>query len=122
MGERSVLASFYSEAEAQQAAAQVQQLGIEVAAVDELHAYGSVQPGKRAFPLNGEIPSLASLTLDTGISSRDAGVLLAATPQASGMSGGQDELTGRNFLLTVVCPNEQVQQVVQIIKACHGYT
>jgi len=122
MGERSVLASFYSQEEAQHAATQIKQLGIEVASVDELHAYGGVAPAKRSFPLSGEIPSLASLTENAAVSSRDAGVLLAASPAASGMSGSDDASTGRNYLLTVVCPNQQVQQVVQMIKNCHGYT
>jgi hypothetical protein len=123
MGERTVLASFYSAPEASKAAEQVHALGIEVAQVDELHGYSGVIPERRAFPITGRIPSLASLTLDTEVSSRDAGVLLAADPSASGMSGGSGNNTGaRNYLLTVISPEDHVEQVVQIIKDCNGYT
>jgi hypothetical protein len=122
MGERTVLASFYSLPEANHAADKVHALGVEVAQVDELHAYGGDIPQRRAFPISGDIPSLASLTLNTEVSSRDAGVLLAADPSASGMSDGQGNITGRNYLLTVVCPEKQVEPVVQIIKDCNGYT
>jgi hypothetical protein len=122
MVERTVLASFYSETEAKQAAGQIQQLGVETTQVDQLHAYGGVIPEKRLFPISGNIPSLASLTLNTLPSTRDASVLLAADPAASGMSDGEENITGRNFLLTVVCANELVEQVVQIIRNNRGYT
>lgn len=122
MAERTVLSSFYSEADAKRAERQIQSLGIEVTQVSELHAYPGDMPDRRAFPISGKIPSLASLTLNTDPSSRDAGVLLAADPAASGMTDGADNVTGRNFLLTVVCPEAQVEQVVNIIKDCGGYT
>ncbi len=122
MVERTVLASFYSEPEAKQAADEIKQLGVETTQVDQLHAYGGILPEKRLFPISGNIPSLASLTLNTIPSSRDKSVLMAADPAASGMSDGQGNITGRNYLLTVVCPNEIVDQVVQIIRNNRGYT
>lgn len=122
MSERTVLASFYSLAEASKAADKVHAVGIEVAQVDELHAYPGSAPERDTFPISGDIPSLASLTLNTEVSSRDTGILLSADPAASGMSDGQGNVTGRNYLLTVVCPEAQVEQVVQIIKDGNGYT
>jgi len=122
MAERTVLASFYSRKEAEDAATEIKQIGVDVTAVDELHAYNGFIPEKRTFPISGDIPSLASLTLNTNFSSRDSNVLLAADPAASGMSDGQDNITGRNFLLTVVCPEQQVEEVVDIIRKHHGYT
>lgn len=122
MKERTVLASFYSEEEAKQAAEQIKALGIEVAEVDQLHAYNGFTPEKRSFTISGDIPSLASLTLNTTPFSRDAGILMAADPSASGMSDGQDNITGRNYLLTVISPNETVPKVVSLIKSNRGYT
>lgn len=123
MSERSVLASFLTAHDANLAASQIHdKLGVEVAKVDELHGLGGLDPDIESYPISGEIPSLAALTLDTQPRSRDAGVLLAADPSASGMSDGQGNITGRNFLLTVVCKEEQVEPVVQIIKGCNGYT
>lgn len=122
MRERTILSSFYSEAEAQQAADKIRNLGIDVVQIDELHAYTGFNPERRVYPISGDIPSLSSLTLHVDVASRDAGVLLAADPCASGMSDGQDNVTGRNFLLTVVCAEEKVEEAVQIIKACNGYT
>jgi hypothetical protein len=122
MAERTVLSSFYSEADAKRAEQQIRSLGIEVTQVSELHAYPGDRPDVRAFPVSGKIPGLASLTLNTDPSSRDAGVLLATDPAASGMTDGAGNVTGRNFLLTVVCPEAQVEPVVGIIQDCGGYT
>lgn len=122
MTERTVLASFYSEREAIEAADQIHRLGIEVTAVDQLHAYSGFIPEKRSFTLSGDIPSLATISLNTNPSSRDTSVLMAADPAASGMSDGLGNISGRNYLLTVVCPNNQVQQVVDIIRSHRGYT
>ncbi len=122
MVERTVLASFYSEVEAERAASEIKRLGVETAQVDQLHAYVGMIPEKRKYPISGSIQGLASLTLDTVPVSRDAGVMLAADPAASGMSDGQENISGRNFLLTVVCPNKQVEQIVQIIRNHRGYT
>lgn len=122
MSERTILSSFYSEAEANTAADQIKALGIEVAKVEELHAYPGGMPDREAWPRSGRIPSLASLTLNTQVSSRDTGILLSVDPAASGMSDGDDNITGRNFLLTVVAPEAKVENVVQIVKECNGYT
>ncbi|MCL6547438.1 MAG: hypothetical protein K6T30_00840 [Alicyclobacillus sp.] len=122
MAERTVLASFYSEADASRAAEQIRDLGVEVTQVDELHAYGGEQPERHSFLISGQFAGLATLTLSHTPSTRDSGVLLAADPSASGMTDGEDNITGRNWLLTVVCPEHLVDQVVTRIKACGGYT
>ena len=122
MSTQTVLASFYSNEEATEAANQCRILGCEVAQVDELRAYTGVIPTKRTYPISGNIQSLSSLTLDVVAASRDASVLLAADPAASGLSDGQDNVTGRNYLLTVICEPGSVDSVVQIIRSHHGYT
>lgn len=122
MGERTILASFYSREEALQAAESVRALGIEVAQVDELDGYGGNPQPRDSFVISGEIESLSSLTLGSDPSSRDVGVLLSADPAASGMSGEVDPMLGRNYLLTVVCDNHRVDAAVDVIKENNGYT
>jgi len=122
MRERTVLASFYSEPEAQQAASQIHAMGVEVAQIDELHAYGGVTPNRRFYPISGDIPSLAELSLNAQVLSKDASVLLAADPAASGMADGRSNITGRNYLLTVICPEPLVDKAVQVIRTANGYT
>jgi hypothetical protein len=122
LAERTILASFYSEAEAKQAANEIQALGVEVAQVDELHAYSPIEPNRDAFLISGKIPSLASITLNTVPDSRDSGALLAADPSASGMADGEGNVTGRNYLLTAICPENLVDTAVRVIRACNGYT
>lgn len=122
MAERTILASFFSEAEAKQAANEIRALGVEVAQVDELHAYSPIGPNREAFLISGKIPSLASITLNTIPESKDSAALLAADPAASGMADGEGNITGRNYLLTAICPEDQVDPAVQIIKARNGYT
>lgn len=122
MGERSILSSFLTEDDAQTAAQKVKDLGIEVAKVDPLRTLG---PDIHSFPITGNLPSLASLTLDVSPSSHEDGVLLAADPSASGMSDGddtRDDMARRNYLLTVVCDDSLVDEAVSVIKACKGYT
>lgn len=120
--ERSVLASFHSEPEAEKARKQIERLGVAATQVAHFSAYGRPDSDDAVYAISGDIPSLANLTLDVNVSSRDAGILMGADPAASGMSDGGGRITGRDWLLTVVCNEEKVEQVVQIIKACNGYT
>lgn len=122
MSERTVLSSFYSRPDAENAANLIHRLGVETAQVDELHLYPTPRSNRPIHTISGDIPSLASLTLNSTPYSRDAGVLMAADPAASGMSDGGDNITGRNFLLTVVCAENDVEAVVQIINDGNGYT
>ncbi|MDQ0190926.1 hypothetical protein JI721_06140 [Alicyclobacillus cycloheptanicus] len=122
MSERTVLASFYSRPEAQKAADQVKSLGIDTAEVAELHGYSDDAPPQNAYLISGKISSLSSVTLGANPSSRDVGILLSADPAAYSMAGNPDRALSRNYLLTVVCPDEQVDTVVNIIKDCNGFT
>ena len=122
MGERSVLASFKCETDAKKAADQVKRLGIEVAQIAELHAVGNRLSDRDSYLISGEIPSLAAITLNANPRTRDISVMMATDPSASGMADRSDIMAERNYLLTVVCPDEQVEEVVAIIKSCDGYT
>jgi hypothetical protein len=120
--ERSVLASFHSQSEAESAQAKAEKLGVSDTQVAHFSAYGTPDRQDPIHTISGEIPSLAALTLDTHATSRDAGILLAVDPSASGMSDGEGRITGRDWLLTVVCPEDKVEAVVKIIKDGNGYT
>lgn len=122
MGERTILASFYSHGEAAKAAAEIHNQGIEVAEVDELDGYSNNAQPRDAYTISGKIDSLSALTLGAEPSSRDVGILLSADPAASGMAGEPDRMIGRNYLLTVVCDNKLVDTAVDIIKRYNGYT
>lgn len=118
MKDRSILAYFGSEGEAS-------------AAVSELtnHGYGTVQldrisllPGETsddaASPLTGDFNSLANLTLGTEDLTDSEGVLLAAHPAASGLAEAEMPRS-TPFLVTVVCPEQRVDEAVKILKR-HG--
>ncbi len=120
--ERSVLASFHSESEANKAQERIKQLGVIATQVAHFSAYGRPDNEDPIHAISGDISSLANLSMNTSVGSRDAGILLSADPAASGMSDGDDRITGRDWLLTVVCADNQVETVVKIIKECNGYT
>ena len=71
-------------------------------------------------PITGDVPCLASLTLDADPGSRDASILMAADSSASGMSGGIDESAGRDVLLTVVIDDEKHHQALDIVRQNGG--
>jgi|GEM_PF-4040052 len=83
---------------------------------------GNSDGDARNIPIAGKISSLANLTLGTNPRSRDSSILLGADPSASGMTDGSNNISGRNYLLTVVCDNSLVDKVVAMIKAENGYT
>lgn len=120
--ERSVFAAFYSEKEARAAEKKIRALGVVTTQIAPLTHYGNEDNNPQSIPIAGKISSLANLTLGTNPQSRDASILLASDPAASGMSDGQGEITGRNYLLTVVCNEPLVDRVVRIIKEENGYT
>lgn len=122
LAEKTVLASFYSEPEAKDAVRRIRELGVETTQIDELDPYGGVPSRTRIPPISGNIPSLVNYTLGTSPGSKDADILLSADPAASGMADGEDNVTGRNYLLTVLCAPALVEEVVAVIKDCNGYT
>lgn len=73
-------------------------------------------------PAAGRFPGLAQLVGDKAMTSRDAGVLEAADPVNSGMTDGKGMVTGFDWLLTVVAPENLVERVVRIVKESGGYT
>ncbi|WP_018131051.1 hypothetical protein [Effusibacillus pohliae] len=119
--EQAILASFKDPDVAQKASEELQKMGIETVQIDRVSPYPG-QPAQRLMnPITGKIPSLGDVTLGMDdISSRDASVLIAADPSASGLSG--DPVSGEDILMTVVCPKDKVEQAVEVIKQHGGNT
>jgi hypothetical protein len=65
---------------------------------------------------------VAALAGDESANSRDASVLRAADPVNSGMADGKGMVTGYNWLLTVIAPENLVERVVRIVKENGGFT
>ncbi|MFC4766568.1 hypothetical protein [Effusibacillus consociatus] len=119
--EQAVLASFKDPDVAQKASNELQKMGIETVQIDRVSPYPGQPTQELRNPITGKIPGLGELTLGMEpISSQNAGVLMAADPSASGLSG--PHVSGEDILMTVVCPKDQVEQVVQVIQSHGGNT
>ena len=72
-------------------------------------------------PITVEIPSLGNLTLAGDFpSGRDASVLAAVDPDASGMADRGDDNMNRSVLLTAVVPEERGDEATEIIRSFGG--
>jgi hypothetical protein len=119
MKERNILAGFHGLDDAEKAAEQLRKAGFQTVQVDPLQQYPGEGVVQVINPITGRIPSLGTLTLGADFpSGRDASVLAAADPSASGMADAPyaDDAT---VLLTAVVPEERGDEAVQIIRA-HG--
>ena len=119
--EKNILAFFKSPEEAQNAAKQLEALGTIDMSIDRFSKYPGAELNSISNPVTGEISSLASLSLNANIDSRDEGILLAAGPDASGISdGGQEMISGRDILLTVVVDENVHEQAMKICEQAGG--
>lgn len=119
MGERSILSYFPSSGKAQDAKAELEQLGYQDMQIDRISRYPSDLRDSLNSPLSGDISSLTNLTQSTAAYD-DAAVLMSSDPAVSGMSS--EQIAGRHpFILTVVTDDEHVETAVQIIKKHGGY-
>lgn len=121
MKERNILAGFKSLDAAERAAQALKQAGFQTIQVDGVGQYPGEGVEKVMNPITGEIPSLGNLTLDADFpNGRDASVLAAADPSASGMSDGGQDAIGSSILLTCVVPENQGDQATQLIRSFGG--
>ncbi|AUM67206.1 hypothetical protein C0R09_23290 [Brevibacillus laterosporus] len=120
MKEISILAGFSSLQSAQQAANELQQLGCSTVKIDEVSSYPGKGVDRIMNPITGEIPNLGSMTLSGDFpSGRDASVLAASDPSASGMADRGAEATMPNLLLTCLVDDAISSKANQIIQS-HG--
>lgn len=120
-GERSILAHFADAQAAHAALEELEQAGfdaIQLARVAETAA--SPEGGSQPTAIRGEESSLASAILEAGGLDRTSGILLAASPEVSGMSAPETDSLGP-FLLTVVTQAERQSEAVAVIRR-HGGT
>ncbi|MTV48094.1 hypothetical protein GJ688_03745 [Heliobacillus mobilis] len=123
MGEKTILAYFHGPDEAQKAKEQLVNQGYETVQVDNFSHFPGPESAERYFnPLTGdERRSLTSLIegVETGDDSR---VMMAAMPTASGMADNASFISGRNYLVTVVCDESKYDEAKQLLSAHGGYT
>ncbi|GAA4724291.1 hypothetical protein [Brevibacillus fulvus] len=121
MKERNILAGFRTMESAEQAAKQLQQAGFKTVQVSHIGEYPGGGLDQLTNPITGEIPSLGSLSLDADFpSGRNASILAAADPDASGLSDGGQDSVGPSFLLTAVVPENRSEEASQILRSCGG--
>lgn len=119
-GEHALLANFNDATHVQDAQAELQAAGITETQVDHISQFGSdPQPEVEPVGLAGEESSLAGAVLKPAQLGGQSRVLLAATPEASGMADGDLTPAVQPFLLTVVTSQDRVSEAVAIIER-HG--
>ncbi|QRG67664.1 hypothetical protein [Brevibacillus choshinensis] len=121
MKERNILAGFHTEEEAGKAAEALKQAGFSIVQIDRVGQFPGDGNESIMNPISGQIPSLGSMTLAGDFpNGRDASVLAAASPDASGMADRGDDNLNRSVLLTAVVPEERGDEATQIVTSCGG--
>ena len=120
MAEKTVIAYFKTREDADSVATKLKSMRVQDVSVSEFGRYtgeAMVGPG---FPAGGGTNSLAALTLNTSVSSNDAGILLAAHPGASGQSSGET-VSGHNYVLSAVVEEDIHHQALSVVEESGGY-
>lgn len=121
MKERNILAGFHNEEEAAKAADALRKAGFTTVQIDRIGQFPGDGNEKIMNPITGEIPSLGTMTLAGDFpNGRDASVLAAASPDASGMADRGDDNLNRSVLLTAVVPEERGDEATEIIRSFGG--
>jgi len=103
MAEKNILAYFQSIEDAEGARAKLQALRAADISIDRIGRFPGEGVDRIMNPITGDFPGIGYLTQDANFADKSAAILAAADVTASGMSdGGQDAVTGRDVLLTVV--------------------
>jgi hypothetical protein len=121
MGEKNILAYFKTPEAAEGAKKKLQALRPVDISIDRFSKYPGDGSDQVMNPLSGDVPSLGYLTLNADFSNKSAAIMAAADPSASGLSdGGQDEISGRDILLTAVVDEAVHEKALKIIKDAGG--
>lgn len=121
MKERNILAGFHNEEEAAKAADALRKAGFTTVQIDRIGQFPGDGNEKIMNPITGEIPSLGTMTLAGDFpNGRDASVLAASSPDASGMADRGDDNLNRSVLLTAVVPEERGDEATEIIRSFGG--
>lgn len=118
MGEKGIIAYFRTEERAQRAVRELKSRGFDTVQLDHFSQF----PGENAVdsdnPISESPSSLAGLTMGTAIT-RDAGVLAAAHPDASGMSGAGPDAS-ENVIVTVVTDETREEEARSLLERAGG--
>ncbi|KQL46879.1 hypothetical protein AN963_18490 [Brevibacillus choshinensis] len=121
MKERNILSGFHTEEDASKAADALRQAGFSIVQIDRVGQFPGDGNESIMNPISGEIPSLGIMTLAGDFpNGRDASILAAASPDASGMADRGDDNLNRSVLLTAVVPEERGDEATQIITSLGG--
>lgn len=119
-GERSILAYFKSSEGALAAKEELKRAGYSETQLDRVGEYG-YNPDMDLEQVGRGSVSLSAATLDTRLRDDDVRILMAATPEASGLSGPPTTLTDSTpFLLTIVTDEQGVDEAVRICEQHEG--
>lgn len=118
MAEKNILAFFKSPEQAEEALAQMKSLRIVDSSINRVDGYPGDGSDHIMNPLTSDFPGLGYLTLGGDFTNPSAGILAATSVSASGMSSGgpDNEVSGRNILLTVVVEEEDHEQAMEIAR------
>jgi hypothetical protein len=117
--QRSILAAFSDFKQAEQAAAELKENGFETVQIDEVRQDPGEPTDRIHNLLTGDVPGLGNVVLGTDFAGRDAAVLKAADPSASGMADGSKLEMTRHVLVTVVVEEKDYPRAEAIIRK-HG--
>lgn len=119
MAEKSIIAYFRTEEAAERAVQELKKRGFDTVQLDHFSHF----PGDGGVDLDNPISeapsSLAGLTTGGAISSRDAGVLAAAHPDVSGLSG-TDDTAPENVIVTVVTDETREEEARSLLERAGG--
>ena len=120
-GLRSILATFRFTHTARAAARALQDAGLQTVQIDRFGEYGYEPEPDQQRPGRGAVVQSAQILYGTERVAHVSGPLLAATNEASGMSGAITA-EGEGLLLTAVVPQERLDAALGIIRAHGGRT
>lgn len=124
MSERAILAYFHSPEQAEGVSSKLKALRVGTIQIDRISPYpssGDMGVDHVMNPITSDFPGLGSLTLNADFGSREAAILAAASPTASGMSdGGSNPVDGRDILLTAVVDEAVYEQALRVVEESGG--
>lgn len=118
-GERSILASFFQQGDAEAAMDALKGAGFSECQLDRISEFRTAPGANTGRPGTGD-SSLASAVLydQEGMLGDEGRILLAATPDVSGMAG--EVRQEAPYLLTIVTSEERVEEARGIVQEYRG--
>jgi hypothetical protein len=115
-GERSILATFPNRPDAEAAMSDLKAAGFDTVQLDRVGEFGFRPDTLEQRPaISGEESSLVQAVLKPSQMDANSAILLAATPEASGMSA-PNQIDHMPFLMTIVTNDSRVEEAVALLK------